>query len=184
MKCSFVISAFNRPGHLKCLLASLAIQTEPDFNALIMDNSPDNLNAAVVDEMSDPRFLHVHSSEKHCYASSNLGASLARGDYLCFPSDDDYYVPLFLELMLKQETDLIYCNMLYDPKCALKEYGMIDVRPKIGKIDKGGFLVRRTKFIPFPWEQSLILADGMMVEKLIANQLSHSKANGILWVHN
>ena len=76
MRCSFIISAFDRPGHLKCLLASLAIQTEPDFNAIIMDNSPGDLNAPVVDEMKDPRFLHVHSSEKHCYESSNLGATL------------------------------------------------------------------------------------------------------------
>lgn len=184
MKCTFVISAFNRPGHLRCLLASLAIQTESDFNALIMDNSPDNCNEPVVNETGDPRFLHVHSSGENCYASSNLGATLARGDYLCFPSDDNYYVPLFLSSMLKQMTDLIYCNMIYDPRGARKEYRVIDVHPKIGKIDKGGFLIRRTKFLPFPWEQSLRLADGMMVEKLVENHLSHSKASGILWVHN
>ena len=185
MRCSFIISAFDRPRHLRCLLASLAIQDEPDFEAIVTDNSKDAQNAAVVSDMRDPRFHHVHTGMRNCYESANIGALLAQGEYLCFPSDDNYYVPPFLRLMLERKTDLIYCDMVYDPRISEeREYKTIEVHPKEGKIDKGGFLVRRSKLLPFPWELSVQTADGLLIEKLIKNGLSHAKAPGVLWMHN
>ena len=185
MKCSFIVSAFDRPGHLRCLLASLAIQDEPDFEAIVTDNSSDARNATVVNGILDPRFHHVHTGMRNCYESANTGALLAQGEYLCFPSDDNYYVPLFLGLMLKQKTDLIYCDMIYDPRMSKKgKYEAIEVHPEVRKIDKSGFLVRRSKFRPFPWEHSVQIADGLLIEELIKDGLSHAKAPGVLWVHN
>lgn len=183
MKCSFIVSAFDRPGHLRCLLASLAIQNEPDFETIVTDNSNNTRNASVVFDMRDPRFHHVHTGMRNCYESANTGALLAQGEYLCFPSDDNYYVPAFLRLMLTQKTDLVYCDMVYDPRMS-REYKTIKVHPIEGKIDKGGFLVRRSKFRPFPWELSVQTADGLLIERLIEDGLSHAKAPGVLWVHN
>jgi len=185
MKCSFIISAFNRPGHLRCLLASLAIQNEPNFEAIVTDNSKDAQNMSVVNDMHDPRFHHVHTGMRNCYESANIGAKLTHGEYLCFPSDDNYYVPPFLKLMLEQKTDLIYCNMIYDPRISKeRKYKEVEVHPSVGKIDKGGFLVRRSKFRPFPWEHSVEFADGLLIEDLIKEGLSHAKTKGVLWIHN
>ena len=189
MKCSFIISVFDRPKHLRCLLASLAIQDEPDFEAFVTDNSEDGRSAAVVSDMHDLRFRHVHTgimiASRNCCDAANLVASQAQGEYLCFPSDDDYYVPAFLRLMLTQKTDIIYCDMVYDPRLSKKkEYSVINVRPQVGKIDKGGYLIRRSKFRPFPWEKWVITADGVLIEELIKDGLSHAKVPGVLWVHN
>ena len=186
MRCSFIVSAFNRPQHLRCLLASLTIQSEQSFEVIVTDNSPNAQNVPVINELHDSRFCHVNAAKSNCYESANFGVTLAQGEYLCFPSDDNYYVPFFLELMLKQKTDLIYCNMLHNPRSPHhhNEYRVIDVRPQISAIDKGGFLILRSKFHPFPWERSIIAADGMLIENLIQKGVSHSKAKGVLWIHN
>ena len=182
-KCSFIVSTFNRPWHLRCLLASLAIQNERDFEVIITDNnihiSVNALNATVINELHDSRFRHVKAAKGNCYESANFGASLAQGEYLCFPSDDNYYIPDFLKRMLKQKTDLIYCDMIHR-----HQYRTFNVSPRISRIDKGGFLIRRSKFRPFPWKRSIVTADGMLIEELIKHKISHAKAKGVLWVHN
>lgn len=187
MKCSFIVSAFDQPKHLLCLLASLAIQDEPNFEVIVTDNSLDGQNLEPVRTINDTRFYHAYAAKRNCYESANFGAIHARGDYLCFPSCDNYYVPGFLRLMLEQKADLIYCNVLTDPRSrrgGITEYRVLDVKPKKSAIDKGGFLVRRSKFQPFPWERSLQSADGMLIDTLVKSGISHAKAPGILWIHN
>jgi hypothetical protein len=162
----------------------LQVQTENDFQVLVADNSPLSMMWPVVAGLNDDRFVHCYTGNKgNCYESANLLATVAKGDYLCFPSDDNYYVPQFLELMLAQDADLIYCDMVYDPRGGT-EYRVVPVEPALNVIDKGGFLIRREQFQPFPWEESPVYADGMLVEQLVATGLSHAKAPGVLWVHN
>jgi glycosyltransferase involved in cell wall biosynthesis len=183
MKCSFLVSAFDRPNHLACLLRALQVQTQPDFEVMVADNSPGGVMGRVVKDIRDDRFQHIRTGMGNCYESANWLASYATGDYFCFPNDDNYYVPLFLELMLAPDVDLTYCDMVYDPRGGT-EYRAVTVEPVMNLIDKGGFLIRRKKFQPFPWQESLIYADGMLIERLVAEGVSHKKVPGILWVHN
>ena len=187
MKCSFIVSAYERPDHLRVLLASLKVQTEPNFEVIVMDNGGHRDTAEVAWTFSrfDPRFRYDPCCLKNCYESANAGAERADGTYFCFPSDDDYYVPQFLERMLrKAPAQLIYCDMVYDPTTPDEEYTAIDVLPITGKIDKGGFLVRRECFRPFPWERSQHVADGLLIESLIAAGVRPVKSPGVMWFHN
>jgi glycosyltransferase involved in cell wall biosynthesis len=184
MKCSFIVSAYDRPEALSGLLYSLRVQTEPDFHVLVTDNAPNFHNRLAVQRLNDYRFRYCETKMSNCYASANMGAEMASGDYLCFPSDDDYYVPRFLELMLQPGTELVYCDMLYDPR--LKGvYAPVNVQPGLD-IDKGGFLIKSQHFQPFPWERpdGLRLADHYLINDLVAAGLSHAKVPGVLWVHN
>ena len=186
MKCSFIVSAFDRPDALSCMLYSLKIQTERDFEVLVMDNSHGvaNLNAVLDLRARDMRFRHVTAHAADCYDSANLGATMAQGDYLCFPSDDGYYVPQFLELMLKPAVDLMYCDMVYDPRGGAY-YRTIAVQPQVGLIDKGGFLLRRERFCGFdgPLKQDRP-ADGWLAERVVREGAAHAKVPGVLWFHN
>jgi glycosyltransferase involved in cell wall biosynthesis len=184
VKCTFIVSAFDRPDALACLLYSLKIQTERDFQVIVSDNggSPEMFNA--VKKLEDSRFRYIDMLFSNCYQSSNGVVRFASGEYLCFPSDDNYYVPQFLELMLKPQADLIYCDMLYDPRLT-GSYAPVNVGP--GRdIDKGGFLVRRDCFQPFPWEREdgLRMADHFLINDLVKAGLSCAKVPGVLWVHN
>lgn len=179
MKCSFIVSAFDRPDALACLLYSLKIQTEPDFEVIVTNNGTRSLSVA------DPRFEYFGPELRDCYESANYGATLATGEYLCFPSDDGYYAPRFLELMLRHgaNADLIYSNCVYDGHGC--ECGFMDAAPKCGSIDKGGFLVRRSLFTgflgPFGADRA---ADGWLIEELVRSGASQQKVPILGWVHN
>ena len=186
LRCSFIVSAFDRPAHLDLLLRSLRLQTCRDFEVLVTDNAvgaraSENLDA--VQRIGDSRFRHIAAREPDCYFSANLGAAAAQGEYLCFPSDDGYYVPRFLEAMLGAgPADLIYCDCVYDGHGI--NYAPMQTRPACGFIDKGGFLVKREQFRGFRGPAGADrAADGWLVEALIKSGATHSKVPGHLWVH-
>jgi hypothetical protein len=179
VKCSFIVSAFDRPDALACLLYALKIQTEPDFEVIVTCNAP------MRPPLEDDRFSYHGTMLRDCYESANHGATIATGEYLCFPSDDGYYAPRFLELMLKHGNgaDLIYCNCVYDGHGC--ECGFMDTAPVCGRIDKGGFLLRRSLFTgfegPFGVDRA---ADGNLIEDLVRKGASHRKVEIVGWVHN
>jgi Glycosyl transferase family 2 len=193
-KCSFIVSAYDQFDELILLLMSLKMQTEPDWEAIVCDNHPAARNSMPIAHVGDPRIRTVWTGEdcKSCYESANRVAPQAKGEFLCFPSCDDYYVPQFLSLMLRQsQADLIYCDFVHDPRDATGNghhyYRVINAEPKIGTIDKAGFLLRRRRFLPFPWERNgegHLSADGMLVEDLVRSGIRTAKAPGVLWVHN
>lgn len=192
-RCSFIVSTFERPRTLRCVLASLQVQTEPDFEVIVTDNSRcldmRRLNQAVIHALHDERFQYLWTGAAQCYEAANMAWPHAQGEYLCHPSDDGYYVPMFLELLLNRHEDLVYCDMVYDPRSTdrmhpVTQYRVVNVIPKLGTIDKGGFIVRRSRWGGFPWKENVTGADGLAVEKLIRARISHFKVPGVLWVHN
>src|SRR5947207_953079 len=104
---------------LRCCLASLLAQTVQNFEVIVTDNAASAVdiisNRAICEEWGI-RYENVQA--KTCYHSAEEGAALAKGKYLCFPSDDSYYVPLFQEFMVQEaesrDLQLIYCDMLFD----------------------------------------------------------------------
>jgi glycosyltransferase involved in cell wall biosynthesis len=169
------------------LLRSLRLQTCPDFEVLVTDNADgkqagDNFSAMMA--TGDERFRYIEAKQADCYLSANVGAERAQGEYLCFPSDDGYYVPRFLESMLNAgPADLIYCDCIYDGHNV--HYATMDAAPIAGRIDKGGFLVKRAKFTGFAGPAGLgRAADAWLIEALIMTGVTHTKAPGYLWIHN
>src|ERR1019366_3091887 len=102
-KVTYIVSTYNRPTLLRCCLASLAAQTDADFEVVVADNSPDfnitSQHQEVVADLRDPRFRHIDTDcvktciGWDCYHSAEYCARIAAGEWLCFPSDDSYYVP-------------------------------------------------------------------------------------------
>jgi len=181
--CTFIVSAYERPRQLACVLYSLLVQTERDFNIIVTDNADQCLDT--VRSIDDPRIHYMRTIARDCYESANLAVLRADGEYLCFPSDDGYYAPRFLELMLKygQGADLIYCDCIWDGTAA--EYKYLDVRPALYYIDKGGFLLRRSLFTEFkgPFGERRA-EDGRFIERIIQRGIKHRKAPFCGWFHN
>ena len=188
-KCTFIVSTCDRPKHLICLLYSLLLQTEKDFDVIVCDNTPwDSGRDENRENMIglDSRFSYVPTKADGCYSSANMVYLKARGKYLCFPSDDDYYCPMFLSRMIWPEVDFAYCDAVNgNQKCGHKSYEHWKVEPKIQHIDKGGFIVKRELFNRFNHnEPGPCAADGFLVEDIVKKTKSIRKVNEILWVHN
>ena len=193
---TYIVSTHHRPRHLAGLLRSLQVQTHTNFECVITDNSTEenfqSLNWCMLKDMEDAgetRFRLLRSQLANCYDSAELAAKDAQAPLLCFPSDDNYYVPMFGEIMLatqrSTQAPLVYCDFLYDPRL-LGFYGVVDAAPMIGRIDKGGFLVDRKLFLEVGWPRPMQygIEDGLFIRELMKRNVAHAKAPGVLWVHN
>jgi glycosyltransferase involved in cell wall biosynthesis len=189
---SFIVSAFDRPEMLKCCLASLRVQTHRDIEIIVTDNSQD---PDVRDMHYDTAYhfgaKYLATKASNPYHSAEMGAKIASGEYLCFPSDDSYYVPPFAAEMLKYgrfyDLDLVYCNLVYDGRWEGEPYFVMDVEPRLNVIDKTNFIVRKSVFPGFPDQPDApvaFAADGMMIERLMKAGVSHRKHKGVMVVHN
>lgn len=181
---SLIVSCHNRPDALGCCLYSLKRQTMPHFEALVADNSPSDEvathNERIVRSLDDERFSYHLVRAQDCYRAAEFLMPKCTGEWVGFPSEDNIYWPAYLTLMLQQPADLLYCNMVYDPRYNGR-WSEIVVEPKLGHIDKGGFLMRRKWFTKFPSNPTL--ADGLLVNELMRRGVTHAKAPGVLWVH-
>ncbi|MBR1170973.1 trifunctional glycosyltransferase/class I SAM-dependent methyltransferase/polysaccharide deacetylase [Bradyrhizobium liaoningense] len=99
---SIVIPARNASGTIRRTLQSLVAQSDPKWEALIIDDASHDGTAAIVAEFVaiDARFVALNSSiERGAAAARNVGISQATGDRLLFLDSDDWIAPSFLEKM-------------------------------------------------------------------------------------
>lgn len=200
---TYIVSSYDRPRALRGCLAALQVQTDPDFEVIVADRAADERIAAehwlIVGEMRDERFRYVHASSlvdpwnRHCYYFITwlVEQGHTNGEWLCFPSDDSYYVPTFQATCLARARlnnwSLVWPEMLYDPRLHGR-YALLDARACVGGIDKTGFLLRRDAWIGFPTlgrpESGDACADGEMIVTLVARGVAHGKVDEIMVVHN
>lgn len=193
---TYIVCCHDEPYQLTCLLYSLKCQTNGNFEVIVTDRDSSPNNAAhqklIVERMYDKRFSYTFTKAPDIYSAAEEAAPKAKGDFLCFPSADGYYVPGFTQVMLdtakEQNADLVYCDMLYDPRM-FGVYDVLDVAPQTYRIDKTGFIVKKEWLlkIPFPGKEPApgrTPSDGLFIEELIKAGIRHAKAPGVLVVHN
>ncbi len=185
---SFIVSVYDRTEMLGGCLETLAVQRIPK-EVLICDNGNKEYPAF---DSGLRLWNHWHSTglrgAKSPYESANMVAPGANGEWLCFPSDDSLYVQGFSRIMLETAeragADLVYCDCLYHrpDEPTWKPYTILETSPRMGRIDKTCFILRRELFNGFPphpqgW------SDGALIEDLLKLGVRHTKAPGILVVH-
>lgn len=188
---SYIVSTYNDVTRLPCLLHSLMVQTNAQFEIIVTDNSDDAVAAleiaAICRDVSH-KIRYYHCKLASCYDSADFGAQLARGEFVCFPSDDSYYMPTFGELMLAggYHADLVYCDIVYDARNGHGRYAVTDAQPCTGWIDKTQFIVRKSVFPGFLVNQTEAapVSDGKLIEELVRRGVSHKKITDVLGVHN
>ena len=190
---SFVVTS-DRPNHLRHLIACLRVQSNANWELIVLDQTP---RAACLDPVKEvealgetrvswepvPRIGDVGQSMKLAYSR------FARGEFVCVPNDDAYYVPSFIDQMLwaarAKDYDLVYCDWLWNAADPTTPYRHIVVAPVFGRIDVGGFLVKREALIEDGWTYRGEGGDGLLVERL-ASKVKHGAVpfHHILYVKN
>lgn len=111
---SVVIPTYNRAGDLALALASVARQTYPHLEVLVVDNHSTDDTAGVVSRMNDPRMrlLSIHNHGVIA-ASRNLGIREAAGEFVAFLDSDDLWAPDKLERCMAclASADVAYHDM-------------------------------------------------------------------------
>jgi hypothetical protein len=185
---TFIVSAYERPWALECCLASLREQS-PNTTLIVTDNDPERRHEGICTHFGA---LHISTSTVSpftCYGAANFAVEIyARREYLCFPSDDSYYTPDFAGSMLRGATDynldLVYCDML--DRRIRGYYSVFPVLPRLGHIDKTGFLIRAELFRRLGGFQHRPdpFSDGDLIERAVTGGATHAKVPGVMVVHS
>jgi glycosyltransferase involved in cell wall biosynthesis len=200
VKISFIVSAFNRPESLKLCLQSLILQTETDWEAIVMDNAADTdywMKHYYLCRHIDKRIIYIRTpivARKNCYFAADFAVRhLPRGEWLCFPSDDSYYVPTFAAKMLqkaaKDDLQFVYCDFVWGRKFNGEvSHTWCESAPAQCRIDKTTFLIRHECMISWPQDPEHYYdsypSDGLLAEEMVRRGVRTGRVEETLVVHN
>jgi GT2 family glycosyltransferase len=155
---SVVLPTFNGERYLEQAAASCLNQTYRNLELIIVDDASTDNTPEIIARLaaSDSRIVVIrHAENRKLPASLNTGFAKARGEYLTWTSDDNYYHPAALRtlaeiLRKKPEVDIVYSDYLLIDDLN-KEIGKVFVSPAEGLGFKGNcigacFLFRREVF--------------------------------------
>jgi glycosyltransferase involved in cell wall biosynthesis len=119
---SVIIPTKNRPHLLQRAMASVAMQTYPDFEVCIADNNTDaeiskQVQATVKDfrnRYPKIKWLYIRSIKLYAGGTRNDGIAITQGKYIIFLDDDDELLPNSIKLRMDEmhadaELALLYC---------------------------------------------------------------------------
>ena len=179
----------NRVNTLKCLIYSLLSQTHTNFKILVHHDGPlENKNIKLEIENIDSRISFIETPERKNQWGFDVRYKLAIEEddckYILFTNDDNYYMPVFLEVFVaaleNTDTELCYCNLIHNER----NYTILDASPEIGNVDLGCFIASKSLIKKIPWQYSIKEADGIYFKKLYKNSKNPAKVTNVLFVHN
>jgi hypothetical protein len=170
------------------------VQTHRNIEVIVTDNAEGHcfktLNKKVCDDYFLGNVTYINTALPSCYHSAEVGAEMAKGRFVVFPSDDSYYCPVFAEVMLKamdeRELDLLLCGVVYNGRWPDEPYHLMDVAARLNHVDKTSFMLKCSLFPGFPdkGDGGSCAADGLLIDRLVAGGIRHDVINDILVVHN
>lgn len=190
---SYIVSVYDRTKSLNACLATLDVQ-EGKKEVLVCCNSTSQTIVLECQRICLRYEVNLRltgfDGAHGCYESADMTAPLAKGEWLCFPSDDSLYVEDFSRIMLQTasstKADLVYCDCLYkagsDKSSLWPSYTVMNVEPRLERIDKTCFILRRELFKGFP-PHRMDWRDGQLINDLVAQGVRHAKAPRVLCVH-
>lgn len=118
-KVSIIIPVYNVERYLRECLDSIATQSYPEFEAILVDDGATDTSGMICDEYvkSDPRFKVIHQSNAGSANAKNAGLEQAHGDYITFVDSDDYVEANWLECLV----NALECNNADLAECDFKK---------------------------------------------------------------
>lgn len=91
MKITVVTVAYNSASTIADTVRSVAAQTHPDIEHLVIDGKSTDATVQVVEANRHPRLVLSSEPDKGIYDAMNKGLDRASGDVVCFLNSDDQY---------------------------------------------------------------------------------------------
>src|SRR6185295_16508073 len=179
---AFIVSSRGRPKELASCLASLVLQDDP--KTLIVCTTKDNPKSIdgvrKVCRQFGAKLMDTRSETM--YHATLEAIENSESEWLCFPNDDSYLMPLYSRIMIREANragwDLVYTDVVYDPRMDKNYYKVFEVSPVAGRIDKICAMVRRSAFKGFPMidhPQFWTMADGLFIRQMVKDGVAHGK---------
>lgn len=187
----FVAPAFQQ---FPVLVPSLLAQRYRNWRLLLIHDGLDTGRFTDhVQHFDDPRIDYSVWPERlgewghahRAWALEHIAATQMPGDFIVITNPDNYYVPGFLDIMLRafQSNDVaVYCQHLHNG-CG---WGLIDTTLREGTLDCGALMVRREAALSVGWRTRRYQADWDYASDLMQKygRVAFRKVSRVLFVHN
>ncbi|OXA71475.1 hypothetical protein B0A67_11800 [Flavobacterium aquidurense] len=114
---SIVIPTYNRRSDLDRCLRSLSIQIFKNFEVIVCDNASTDNTKEIVEQyehLLDLQYIYLPVNSGGPARPRNVGATKAKGEWICFLDSDDWYKDNKLDYISKlnlDQTDFIYHDL-------------------------------------------------------------------------
>jgi glycosyltransferase involved in cell wall biosynthesis len=124
---SIIVTSYNHSTYLDQRMVSLLNQTYSNSEIIVVDDCSSDDSAQVLRKYLDhPRVRIVELDRNRGYAyASNLGVSLAHGDYILFAESDDYSEPMQVETLLRSLAEHDTAGVAYSRSTMINSSGHI-----------------------------------------------------------
>lgn len=114
-KISIVLPTYNGAKYLRQSIDSCLNQTFRDLELIVIDDSSTDDTPHIIKSYDDPRIRYFRNEQNQRLPKSlNIGFAQAKGDFLTWTSDDNFFAPQALEKMAEaldsQKVDFVYCD--------------------------------------------------------------------------
>ena len=96
MTVSVVVPLYNKEPYVLRALESIAAQTFPEFEVIVVDDGSTDRGAEVAESFRDARFRVIRQKNAGPAGARNRGVAEARGDLIAFLDGDDCWRPEYL----------------------------------------------------------------------------------------
>lgn len=134
-KVSIILPTYNGEKFLRESIESCLGQTYSNIELIVVNDCSNDSSLDIIQSFEDDRLVVVTNEENQKLPRSlNIGFSKASGEYLTWTSDDNYYLPNAIEVMVhtldKENADLVYAH--YN---TIDESGQITGNRKVGNVE-------------------------------------------------
>lgn len=116
-KVSVIVPVYNIEKYLLDCLDSIASQTLPDIQVLLIDDGSVDSSGQICRDFAEshPNFEYYHKENGGTASARNMGLAHARGAYIGFVDSDDWIEPHMFATMYQAakdtDADIVYCKM-------------------------------------------------------------------------
>lgn len=115
---SIIVPAYNSERYLQRCLTSLAAQTMPDFEVIVVNDGSTDETALIADSFAakDSRFHVIHQENKGVSAARQAALDHASGEYTIHVDSDDWINPEMLEHLVsrarEKDAGMVICDFI------------------------------------------------------------------------
>ena len=194
-----IVVSYHRVPQLRALIYSLLAQTSKDFAIHVIHDGRDEVTKSAItticNENPDVSIRYSESTQRfndYGHSLRSIGLQESTGRYTLLTNDDNYYVPTFIEEMLKagkeSRAEIVFCNMVHNHVFEDLPnpigYQVLVTEPKLNRIDMGAFIFETKIGKKVGFNSRLFEADWDFFEGLIRSGASYKKIEKVLFVHN
>ena len=148
VKVSIVVPIYNVERYLERCLDSIATQSYPDLEVIMVDDGSTDGSAEIARryEQKYAHFRLIQQENRGLGGARNTGVAAATGDYIAMPDSDDWvhpdYVARLVETAIKYDADVVECNgvMVWESGARKNRRYHIDTERVIEEAGKTAYL--------------------------------------------